>query len=197
MSAWGAGSVSARSFFFAAGQESDADVVHRSLQEHGVLGSVGRGLELLDSSTQALLTRELSRVVGRLLDLDLEDVLLAGWRGHQALRAAGQRSLSTAPDGEELVELASHSIASTHSPHVDLLLNGSTITTLEVHITITVDVDALVAVVRAGRLVELQGGQSLATLDVLVEGIPVVTRSRGFDAPLYVSLGEGLDLVGG
>lgn len=192
----GSGPVSARAFFFADGRDSDAEVVNRSLQQQGVLGSVGRGLELLDSSTRALLVHELSAVIARLLDLDLSDVLVAGWRTHRALRAAAQRSLVTAPDGEELVGLASHKVESVHTPHVDLLLNGQRITTIEVVNTIAMDVDALVAVVRAGALVGMQGGACLATLTVTVEGLPVVTRSRRFDAPLHISFGDGHDLIG-
>lgn len=191
----GGAGLSARPFFFGEGDDGDVAAVERSLRERGVLHSVGRGLETLDSRTRTMLDRELATVVGRLLDLDLADMLVAGWRTHKALGEAGQRSLATAPYGEELVELARHTVTSTHTPRVDLLLNGVRVTTVEVVITITFAVDALVAVVRSGRLVGIRSGHCLAKLVVVLEGVPVAARERDFDAPLLVRLGDGVPVT--
>ncbi len=188
------GPLAARTFFLG-GESSDVQLLDRSLRERRVLSGVGHGLDLLDARTRALLDRELAAVTTRLLDIDLGDVLMAGWRTHRALREAGRRSLATAPNGEELVELARHTVTSTYAPEVDLVLNGTTITTVEVTISLSVQVDALVAVLRAGRLEGLRSGFCLATLEIEVEGQPVINRERTFEAPLHVRLGSGVDLA--
>ncbi len=188
------GSLAARSFFLG-GESSDVQLLDRSLRERAVLSGVGHGLELLDASTRSLLDRELAAVIARLLDVDLGEVLMAGWRTHRALREAARRSVVTAPTGEELIELARHTVTSASAPQVDLVLNGATMTTVEVTVSISVQVDALVAVVRAGRLEGLRSGFCLACLQVEVEGQPVIDRERTFEATLHVRLGSGVDLT--
>jgi len=187
--------ISARSFFFAGGGDSDVEVLDRSLREPSVLGATGDAVASLGTGTRALLDREVAAVIGRLLDIGLDDVLVKGWRTHRALRDAGQRSLATYPSGEELVELAQHTVSSTHSPRVDLLVNGKRIGTVEATILMSLDVDALVAVVTGGKLTALRSGSCLAKLVVTVQDREVVRRERAFDAPLHVALGDGVDLV--
>ena len=187
--------ISARSFFFAGGGDSDVEVLDRSLRDQSVLGATGDAVASLGTGTRALLDREVAAVIGRLLDIGLDDVLVKGWRTHRALRDAGQRSLATYPSGEELVELAQHTVSSTHSPRVDLLVNGKRIGTVEATILMSLDVDALVAVVTGGKLTALRSGSCLAKLVVTVQDREVVRRERAFDAPLHVALGDGVDLV--
>ena len=187
--------ISARSFFFASGEDSDVDVVERSLRQQGALGTASDTVASLGAGTRSLLDREMAAVVGGLLDIGLDDVLVKGWRTHRALRDAGQRNLATSPYGEELVELAQHTVSSTHSPHVDLLVNGKRVATIELSIVLSLDVDALVAVVSGGKLTALRSGSCLARLVVNVQDREVVSRERAFEAPLHVALGDGVDLV--
>lgn len=187
--------ISARSFFFSDGEDSDIEVIERSLHERGALGTASDTVGSLGAGTRSLLDREVAAVVGGLLDIGVDDVLLTGLRKLEALRDAGQRSLATSPHGEELVELAQHTVTSTHSPHVDLLVNGKRVATIESTIVLSLDVDALVAVVAGGRLTALRSGSCLATLVVSVQDREVVRRERTFEAPLHVALGDGVDLV--
>lgn len=188
--------ISARSFFFAGGEDGDVEVLERSLHEQGILGTAGDAVATLGAGTRSLLDREVATVVGSLLDIGLDDVLTAGWQAHRALRDAGERSLATSPHGEELVELAQHTVSSTHSPHVDLLLDGTRVATIGATVLLSLEVGALVAVVSGGSLTALRSGSCLAKLVVTVQDSEVVSRERAFDAPLHVSLGDGVDLVG-
>jgi len=187
--------ISARSFFFAGGEDSDVEVLERSVREQGALGTASDTVASLGAPTRSLLEREMAAVVGGLLEIGLDDVLVKGWRTHRALRDAGQRSLATSPHGEELVELAQHTVSSTHSPHVDLLVNGKRVATIEATIVLSLDVDALVAVVSSGKLTALRSGSCLARLVVTIQDREVVRRERTFEAPLHVALGNGVDLV--
>jgi hypothetical protein len=187
--------ISARSFFFAGGEDSDVEVLERSLHEQGALGTASDTVASLGAGTRSLLDREVAAVVAGMLDIGLDDVLLTGWQKLEALRDAGERSLATSPHGEELVELAQHTVSSTHSPHVDLLVNGKRIATIEATIVLSLAVDALVAVVSGGRLTALRSGSCLATLVVTVQDREVLRRERAFEAPLNVALGDGVDLV--
>lgn len=170
-------------------------MLERSLREHGALETASGTVASLGGGTRSLLDREVASVIAGLLDLGLDDVLMKGWRTHRALRDAGQHSLATSPHGEELVELAQHTVSSTHSPHVDLLVNGRQIAIIEVTIVLALDVDALVAVVSSGKLTALRSGSCLARLVVSVQDREVVSRERTFEAPLHVALGDGVDLV--
>ena len=187
--------ISARSFVLAGGEDSDVELLERSLREQGALGAADVTVASLGAGTRSLLERELAVVVSGLLDVGLDDVLLAGWRKHRALRDAGQRSLATSPHGEELVELAQHTVSSTHSPHVELLVNGKRVATIEATIVLSLDVDALVAVVSGGKLTALRSGSCLARLVVNVQDREIVRRERTFEALLHVALGDGVDLV--
>ena len=54
-----------------------------------------------------------------LVDLDLGDLLVAGWRRHSRLVEAARRTLA-APGTEEVALLAPDRVTSVHHPHVDL-----------------------------------------------------------------------------
>ena len=64
-----------------------------------------------------------------LLDLDLGDLVIAGWRKQGQLAAAAERTAAN-PGSSEVVELATHRVSSVHHPFVELLVNDAHVATV-------------------------------------------------------------------
>ena len=141
------------------------------------------------------LERELAVAVAGLLDVDLGEALLAGWRGHGQLRSAARNTVDR-PGTTELVTVVTHQVTSTHAPHVDLVVNGVHVATVEVTVEIVADVDGLLASVRAGRLTALHAGRCRVTVTLRYGGVELASGAVTLDAPATVSLGSGVDLIG-
>jgi hypothetical protein len=129
-----------------------------------------------------------------LMQLDLTDVLAAGWQKHSALRAAGRRTRD-APGTRETVVLAEHTISHEAHPHVDVLLGEAHLTRVAVTLVVAVDVTGLAASVTGGRLTGLSSGRALVTVSLDLAGAPVARRSRELRLPLELDLGQGLRLA--
>jgi hypothetical protein len=128
------------------------------------------------------------------MQLDLTDVLAAGWQKHSALRAAGRRTRD-APGTRETVVLAEHTISHEAHPHVDVLLGEAHLTRVAVTLVVAVDVTGLAASVTGGRLTGLSSGRALVTVSLDLAGAPVARRSRELRLPLELDLGQGLRLA--
>ena len=138
--------------------------------------------------------RELAAAVAGLLDVDISEPLVSGWRTHSKLREAARQ---TAGDrrATEIVSLAAHRIESSYEPRVDLIVNGVKVATVEVTIELTVEVVGLLTTVRAGRLTALHSGRCIAHLALLFAGVELLGGTAEFEAPLTVPLGGGIDLL--
>ncbi|HEU4948071.1 MAG TPA: hypothetical protein VFT31_13040 [Kribbella sp.] len=187
--------VTIRSFLFGAGTGADtAEVVGRVISEHGVARSALHGVRHLSAGAVQSVDREIGTVVDGLLDLDLGDILVACWSKHRALTEAAIRTL-VAPGSEEVVALATHRAAATYSPHVDLLVDGRKVTTIEFRLTVVLDATGLAAVVRGGDLVALRGGDCRATATLLLEGVRLAERQSSLRPDLVVRLDPSVSLV--
>ena len=109
-----------------------------------VLSGLGGVLATLSPPGQATLVGEVTRAVGGLLNLDVVDVLVGGWRKHRSLRAAAERTKAN-PGTTEQVELASHRITTTHRPYLDIAVNGAKVATVHFDLGLTLDLEVMVA----------------------------------------------------
>lgn len=155
-----------------------------------------RSIDGVADRLSGVVGREFAAVATTLADLDLADVLLAGWRTEKELVSAAMATLER-PGSEQLVDLATHRVESIHRPAVDVTLDGAVVATVDFEITVAVVLRAVVATVRDGRLAALDGGRCTASAVMKVEGQQIAEGTREFDVPaLTVSLGRGLPLVG-
>ena len=92
-----------------------------------------------------------------LLDIGLDTLLPEGWRKFADLHTAAERTRA-ALGNSEVLDLASHSITSTHQPRVELRLDDVPLATVAFDLSLTFAVKAAVATVRDGRLVSLHSG---------------------------------------
>jgi hypothetical protein len=159
-----------------------------------VLSGLGGVLATLSPPGQANLVAEVSRAIGGLVNLDVVDVLVGGWRKHRALRGAAERT-KIPPGGPEQVELASHRITTAHRPYLDITVNGAKLATLHFDLGLTLDVDAMIGTVRQARLVAIQGGRCTVTAGLGCEGVPLASRQVVLDPHLVLRLADGVPLL--
>lgn len=138
--------------------------------------------------------REAAGAIAQLVDLDLVDVLVAGWRKHAALTAAARRTLA-APDSTEVVDLATHRVTSTHRPWVDVVVDEVHVAKLDLELHLELLVKGVVAVVRHGRLVDLQFLRCDVAASLGVEGIEVARQDGALDPSLVAHFGDGVPLT--
>jgi hypothetical protein len=167
----------------------------RAMERHGVARSALRGVRWLSASSLGVVERELAGVLEGLLDLDLGEVLVAGWRKHAALIAAGERT-AAAPASKEVVELATHRVTWTCRPSVDLVLDGAKLATLEFVLTIEFVLVGVSAVVWQGHLVAVQGGDCSVTGDLELGGADLCHREQRVDIAWLAPLRPAVPLVG-
>jgi hypothetical protein len=185
-----------RSVLYGDGGSDPAATLARSLEAGGIGGVLLRHLGGLSSAALGEVNRQLAAVADGLLDLDVLDLVVGGWRKHAALVAAARRTL-VAPGSEEVVDLVSHRIRSLHRPDVAILVDGVRVAKIDFELTVVFEVEALVAVVRAGRLVALRGGRCDLGATLQAEGVLLARQQRRFDLDARLPLGAGVELLAG
>jgi hypothetical protein len=170
------------------------EVAIQGIWDTGSARGVAAALDNIGPVLRRAATREVTTATVGLLQLDLIDMLVAGWRKQQDLVAAARRTVN-APGSTELVELARHRVTCTESPYVNLVIDGATAFTVQLKLSVLFDVTVLTASVRMGRIVALHSGRCDVTSTLVIEGIEVATGREHFDLQLVVTLGNGIPLL--
>jgi hypothetical protein len=187
--------VTARAFLFDDGSSLDtADAIGRAINKHGVARASFRGIRRLTGSALETVDREIGTVTDGLLDMDLGDILVSGWRKYATLTQSARRTLA-APVSEEVVVLAIHRITCAYHPRVDLLVDGTRLNSFEFELTIVFEVTGLSAVVRSGDLVALRGGETQVTGTLSLEGAKLAERRQKLDLGLVIRITRPIPLV--
>jgi hypothetical protein len=142
----------------------------------------------------AVTLKEAGRAAAAFLDIDLGDVMVAGWARYDELKAAGQRTLGTLD--EKTVELAGRDLLLRQHPEVELTWQENKIATIPFEVLVEIRVHAVVAVVRDGSLVRLDAGTCDVDVSLETSGGGVIgPRTRTLVPGLVVDLGGGFRLV--
>jgi hypothetical protein len=184
-------SLTVRSFLL--GDSGDTSL-SRKLTEQGVARSALGGQRRLSAVALHTVDQEIGAVASGLLELDLGDILLAGWRKYGALTDAARRTLAAAAT-EEVLQLATHRITSVYRPHMDLFVDDQKITTVEFDLTIVFDLTGLAAVVKAGNLIALQSGECLVTATLSLEEARLAERRAKLDLAHELRLHPPISLI--
>lgn len=184
-------SLSVRDLLF----EPDEDrTLEANLDDGQALGAVDEKIGVLGRVVREFLVQELTRVILEVVDSDVVALMGAAWRKHTKLVEAARRT-SASPGAEEQVVLATHRMSSIQEPQVDVLVDGALLGTLDLRVSVSFDVEGLVAVVRDGRLIGLRAGSSTAEAALAIEGIEIARRDMEFDLTSEISLANGIPLV--
>jgi len=176
------------------GTAAPADAVAGTRGWQAVVEGLGPALSALSPGGRGVVVSELGSALAGTLELDLGDTLVAGWRRHRALVEAAAVTRADA-SATEVVQLATHRVTAAHRPYVEVVVNGATIATVGFEVGLTLDIDAVVATVRHGRLVAVHGGRLTATAALTAAGRDILSRSVTLDPALIVSVGDGIALL--
>jgi hypothetical protein len=171
---------------FLFGEDQDPEqALAQAIHEHGVLGSMDTTLELVSEAGREAAADQVAVVAHGLLDLDLGELVVAGWRKQGQLAAAAERTAAN-PGSSEVVELATHRISSAHHPSVELLVNDVHLATVTFDLEVEIVVRALVVTVRDGHVVSIRTGACDVAATLAAEGIRLASRRAHFELPLVV-----------
>ena len=183
----------ALALLFGPDQETPAAVAER-LRSADIGTDIRGALDSLPPLTREAAVNQVTTAAAGLLDINLADVVAAGWQKHADLTAAARRTLAT-PGSTDLVDLASHRISTTQEPYVTILVDGHRVATVRFGLSLAVEISALLAEVKAGRLVALHSGRCVVTGTLAIQDINVITRQAHIDLPGIVALRGGIRLL--
>jgi hypothetical protein len=148
-----------------------------ALDRHDVLRTREIAPRFMTQIMREAAEHQVGVVADGLLNLDLGDLVLAGWRKQERLAAAAERTAAN-PGSSELVELATHRITSIHRPYVELLLNDTHLTYVSFEFDLEFVVTALAVTVRHGRIVSLHAGDCDVSATLAAEGVQLISRKE-------------------
>jgi hypothetical protein len=153
-----------------------------------------QALERLPEATRHAAVREAAAAAAGLLDVDLDGLLLAGWRAHHDLTGAARRTLAV-PGSTELVDLIRHQVSVAQEPSVAVLVDGRQVATIQLGLSVDFDISALVAGIKAGLLVAVHAGTCDLTATLAIQGTDVLTATSHFDLPAVMRVSPGIALL--
>jgi hypothetical protein len=166
-----------------------------ALQMSGAADVVRAQLPDFTQATRNQAVREVERMSTDLLDLKPSDLIISALVNYASLRAAAQRTIA-ARDSEELVELLSHQVTLDNQPAIDLLVNSTHVATVHLLLSLVINIQALVATVREGRLITVQLGRCDIDVSFGIEGRTVAHKQSQLSLPVFLPLGSGIPLAG-
>lgn len=178
--------LTAAAFLFGEDQDT-TQALALVLEERGALHSVDTALQFVSQARRQATDSQLAFVAHGVLDLDLGDLLVAGWRKQGELVAAAERTAAN-PGSSEVVELASHRIGLVHHPFVELLVNDVHVATVDFVLHIEFVVKALVVTVRDGEVVSLHSGSCEVAATLAAEDVQLASRRAHLKLPLVIRL---------
>jgi len=183
----------ALALLFGPDQETPAAVAER-LRSADIGTDLRGALDSLPPLTRAAAVDQITTAAAGLLDINLADLVAAGWQKHADLTAAARRTLA-APGSTDLVDLASHRISTAQEPYVTVLVDGHRVATIRFGLSLAFEISALLAEIKAGKLVALHSGRCVVTGTLAIQDINVVTRQARIDLPGVIALRGGIRLL--
>ncbi|WP_160112803.1 DUF2510 domain-containing protein [Mycobacterium sp. 3519A] len=183
-------SATARELLFGGELKEPTEVIAESLRDHDVVKPQVSGFPALTAAVE----HEVASTAHSFLSLDLLDLLVAGWKRYEALAEAARRTRDAPPTTEEVVALVAHRVESSHDLKVELLVDGRSVGTVNMQLSIAFDLVGLLVVVRQGRLVAVRSGKCTVIGTMTIEQAVVAERKRALDVPGALRL-QGIALV--
>ncbi|MGQ4390047.1 hypothetical protein [Streptomyces sp. SAS_270] len=159
-----------------------AETLLGPLHDGGTARTLLDGTRPLPAAADRAVEHQLASAIDSFLGLEFFDVTAIGWRKHPALKAAARRTRA-APGSEEVVALATHQVTSSHSPYVDVFLDGAKIGTLDVRLILIFRIGGLVAIVRNAHLVSIRSGHCALEARLALRRIVLAQRQGKLDLP--------------
>ena len=187
-----------RTFLLGGGSADNTAKIRQLLSEHQVVSRCGGNLTKLTQQGREAADEQLASVTAGLLDLDLGDLLIYGWRTHERLVRAARQTRQM-PGRREVVQLGTHRISSTHNPTIDLLIDGVKVHTFRFQLTVIFDIEVAALIIRDGMLTALKAGDGAVTCTLTLEmpggDVELVNQQRKINLHLIINIGRGIPLL--
>jgi hypothetical protein len=187
-----------RTFLLGSGPEDDTAKIRQLLSEKDVVSRCGGDLSRLTQQGREAAEEQLASVTAGLLDMDLGDLLIYGWRTRERLVTAA-RQTRQAPGRDEVVQLGAHRITSAYNPTIELLIDGVKVHTFRFQLTVIFDIEVAALIVRDGLLMALKAGDGAVTgtltLELPGEDVELVKHQRKINLHLIINTGHGIPLL--
>ena len=171
------------------------DEIQRRLNDHKALKPVVASVRHIGSGLDRAAATEVASIVAGLLEMDLLDVLVGGWKKYDKLASAAEATLAS-PGEEQVIPLATHRITSTHAPSVTVFVDEARVGKLDFAIELEAVIHALCAVVSDGKLMAIRSGHIELGATLSCEGVELASSPKTkIDASLQLDLGDGVSLV--
>lgn len=158
-----------------------------------VVDSITRKFVHLKAATAG---KTIVEMIPELLRVDVGGLLAAAWKKCAELQK--YRDAKTYPPDETvLVELAQHTIRSSHSPHVDVVVGESRVQRIDFDLELTLDIDAAVLTVRDGKIWAVSVGSCKGSGELSYKGCSILQReSRAVSLPGSFAFDEPVPIPG-
>ena len=187
-----------RTFLLGGGSADNTAKIRQLLSEHQVVSRCGGNLTKLTQQGREAADEQLASVTAGLLDLDLGDLLIYGWRTHERLVRAARQTRQV-PGRREVVQLGSHRITSAYNPTVELLIDGVKVHTFRFQLTVIFDIEVAALIIRDGMLTALKAGDGAVTCTLTLEmpggDVELVNQQRKINLHLIINIGRGIPLL--
>ncbi len=158
-----------------------------------VSANLGRALGSLPPPAGEIAVREVRAAAAGLLDINLVDLLLEGWRQYRDLTSAAQSTLAS-PGRSEVVRLAEHRVTAEQQPQ-GVLVNGHQAATIRFRVSVVLDISALLATIKAGLLVAVDAGRCDISVTLAIDDVEVVTKQSRLELPGAIECTPGIRLL--
>lgn len=159
-----------------------------------VSANLGRALGSLPPPAREIAVREVRAAAAGLLDINLVDLLLEGWRQYRDLTSAAQSTLAS-PGRSAVVRLAEHRVTAEQQPQVSVLVNGQQASTIRFRVSVVLDISALLATIKAGLLVAVDAGRCDISVTLAIDDVEVVTKQARLELPGAIECTPGIRLL--
>jgi hypothetical protein len=93
----------------------------------------------------------------KLFSTPITSLFAGAWNAHRALAPYGDSKLHP-PEETNLVPLAQHTITSSYKPHVDVLIAGELVETIEFELELSLEIEAAVLKIQGAKIREIEVG---------------------------------------
>jgi hypothetical protein len=182
-----------RDALFGSSEKAEGHLKRTLLSEPALLAGLGAAVAMAPAGRE-LASQEVAEAIADLLAIDVVDVILGGWRRQHDLRDAARRTVHDSGD-RELVGLAKHVVELTEDPTIDVIVDDVLSVTIPVHLSVSGQVDEVVAEVERGRLTKIHSGKVTVTARLKIRNTTITERTCELDATADIPLGGGVSLL--
>lgn len=173
--------------------QADGTEIDTMLERADPLAGAKGAFGFVGDALWAATLREVGEAASGFLQIELGDVMVAGWSKYRDLRDAGRRTLGT--DTVASVDLAGTNLVLRRHPRVDVTWRGEEVASIPFEVAVDIRVHSVVARVRDGALVELTSGSCDVEVSIETNGVKAGPKTMPLNPRFVVDLGEGFRLA--